>query len=174
MRTVHVVDAVLAGSSLMSPVREEPPGSNHGQMVEAMQSITGGSKGEPWCADDVAYVGSKMLAGCDLKWPLILTGSCEQLRQDAHAKAILRESGPPMRGMIFLLIERSGHAGHTGFVLAVNASGGFRTWEGNTTAPSGTKESIAQTREGWGHFSRSRGPGIDNYRYEFIDWEALV
>lgn len=173
-KTVPIADAVLAGSSLMSPVREEPPGSNRGQMVEAMQRATGGSKGDPWCADDVAYVGSGVLKGCGLKWPLRMTGSCEQLRQDAKTKGVLVTQGPPRRGMVFLLIESNGRAGHTGFVVNVLANGSFDTREGNTTAPSSSKESLAQTREGWGHFDKLRGPGVDKYTYEFIDWEALV
>lgn len=171
-RQFTAAELLLACARALAPVREEPPGSNRGQMVEAMQKLTGGAKGDPWCADDVAFLGRAALGDA---WPLPLTGSCEDLRAFARRHEVLVTKGPPRVGMLCLLIAH-GRAEHVGIVRDVYVGGGFGTWEGNTSAPKGTAvpESIAQTRDGWGHFPKQRGPGFDHLTWEFIDWEALL
>lgn len=162
MTFLSVIDAVLAGTGFLLPVREQPAGSNAGQMVEAILASTGNSKGAPWCAAAVYFVGSRVL-GKD--WPLPKTASCDILLEFARRNKLLVAS--PKRGDVFLILKTDTDAVHTGFVLDCFPQGKFTTREGNTSDP--TKPS---TREGWGFFERTRGGPDDPTHYAFIRWSG--
>lgn len=152
------VELVLLALPLTDGIDEVP--SNRGRAVALMQRVTGGSPGDPWCADYVAYVGSTVLGA---RWPLRLTGSCDELLADARMKGLVRET--PQPGDLFLVMKSATDAVHTGFVTSVFGPAlrdGFRTAEGNTNDGGG--------REGTGTYRRTRGTVADTARYVFVRW----
>lgn len=147
------VEAVLGAARALRFVREEPPGSNAGQAVEAFLQLTGLGKGQPWCAAYVAWVG---VAALGERWPLPRTASCYQLGEFAREWSTLLTTPAP--GDVFLLwYPKLNRFAHTGFVTAAG------TLEGNTSG--------GGSREGWGVFERTRTWGE---RDRFIRWRDLI
>lgn len=142
-------------------IAEEPPGSNAGNEIEAIQRFTGNRKGDPWCASAVAFVGGSMLESA---WPVPKTASCDVILEWARAKGRLVDR--PSFGALFLVMKSDKDATHVGAVEAVNPDGSFKTIEGNAADP--TKPA---TREGVGAFAgRVRGHNGDTTRYAFVQW----
>jgi hypothetical protein len=152
------VDLVLACCRALDFVREEPPNTNAGQAVEAIQKVTGNQRGAPWCASYVAKVGT---AALELLWPLKLTGSVAQLAKEAESRGVLVTV--PLPGDVFVIWFPSlNRFAHTGFVVSVNGSEAV-TIEGNTSG--------GGSREGWGVFTRKRTFGPKD---RFIRWTGLL
>ena len=80
-KTATAIELVLACTRALDFVREEPPNTNAGQAVEAIQKATGNKRGDPWCASYVAKCGTAALG---LQWPLKLTGSVAALAKEAE------------------------------------------------------------------------------------------
>lgn len=121
---------------------KEASGQNDGPHVEAIQRVTGNSKGAPWCASFVTFVLDIAYRG---KNPLKRSASCDVLLEDARAKGWLKDT--PEVGDVFLIMKTPTDAVHTGVVTAVGKVS-VRTIEGNTNE--------GGSRDGWGVFARQR------------------
>jgi hypothetical protein len=113
----------IAGSYL--GVKEDPPKSNRGPVVDLFNQGTG----QKWCGWFVSYVLRK--AGIATKdWPSV---------KDLHARALALNalSTQPSVGAVFLHVTGTGVTGygydHTGFVASVNPDGSWRSIEGNAS-----------------------------------------
>lgn len=156
------VETVLAALRAIRFVKEQPPGSNRGQGVEAMQQLVSISPGSPWCAACVAWAGQSALGK---KWPLPLTGGCAALGDFAKQKKVLMPT--PQVGDVFLLYFPSlKRFGHTGFITGQAEGSAWTTIEGNAADPS-----QPSSREGYGVFQRTRTFGASD---RFIQWTALL
>jgi len=125
---------------LLAFVQESPRNSNKGRWVEALQRIGETDPGQPWCACFVMAVLDIDYQG---KSPLLTTASCEQIYEAAKANGWLTRD--PQPGDIFLEINASGAAHHTGIVENV-ADGIFHEISGNTNDDG--------SREGYGVFEK--------------------
>lgn len=142
-------------------IAEEPPGSNAGNEIEAIQRSTGNKRGDPWCASAVSLVGRTML---ETGWPVPNTASCDVMLEWARKFGRLRET--PELGALFLVMKSVRDATHVGVVESAFTGGSFRTLEGNAADP--TKPA---TREGTGAFEgRVRGTHNDLNKYLFVWW----
>jgi len=120
------VAKMLAIASSYIGVKEYPPGSNRGPVVDKFNEGTGLA----WCAYFVSYVLKQ--AGIATK----TISSVQALYEKARSLGVV--SSTPSVGAVFLHITGSGITGkgydHTGFVAAVAPGGGsFATIEGNAT-----------------------------------------
>lgn len=103
----------------------ETRGANRGAWVEWLQRFTGGSPGDPWCADlvsvvlDIAYFGRS---------PLEATGSTVLLLKVATAKG-WRVDTPEVEDLYFFVRE-NGTPHHVGIVTGVDPLVGIA---GNTS-----------------------------------------
>ena len=118
----------------------EATNHNDGPWVEAIQHVTGNTRGDPWCASFVTFVLDIAYTGTN---PLRRTASCDLLLADAKAKGWLTEKPEP--GDVFLVMRAPDDAVHTGFVRAVGRSS-VATVEGNSNDDG--------SREGWGVVKR--------------------
>lgn len=120
-------------------VKEDPKGSNRGQMVSAYLASTGLGSGYPWCMAFVYYVFNELSKQLGQTNPLPKTAgvmnhwskatkdekiTIEQARQDPN---LIRP------GQIFIMSRPGKGLGHTGIVIGVDPQKGtFTTIEGNT------------------------------------------
>ena len=120
-------------------VKEDPKGSNRGQMVSAYLASTGLGSGYPWCMAFVYYVFNELSKQLGQANPLPKTAgvmnhwskatkdekiTIEQARQDPN---LIRP------GQIFIMSRPGKGLGHTGIVIGVDPQKGtFTTIEGNT------------------------------------------
>lgn len=168
------VELVLGAAALMEGI-VEVGGANAGHAVERIQKRTGNRKGDAWCASYVAEAGAAFLAR---RWPLVLSGSCDDLLRQARKEGWLKD-GPPAIGDVFLVMRTKTDAIHTGFVTGISRETpgrgphtvAFDTIEGNTNPAGG--------REGYGVFRRVRGDADDRALkaglwYAFIHWQPSV
>jgi len=125
--------------SMNRNVKEEPKGSNRGQMVSAYLASTGLGGGFPWCMAFVYYVFNELskqlgqpnplpkTAGCMNHWnaaPADVKITIAQARQDPN---LVRP------GQIFIMSRPGKGLGHTGIVLSVDPQKRtFTSIEGNT------------------------------------------
>lgn len=104
----------------------ETQGPNKGAWVEFLQRFCHGQPGDAWCAYlisvglDIAYYG---------KPPLVRSGSCQVILNNAKAKGFL-VLGPPRFGDLYFFLNSEGRAHHIGAVTAVNPFSGIA---GNTS-----------------------------------------
>lgn len=146
----------------------EQGGENLGQAVGYFQKFVGIKPGDPWCCAFASYVGWHAFYDVSTGksvWPLLLTGGCQALADDAQKKGALGTDPKP--GMLFVLWEQSkGRFGHTGFIVAPEASR-FHTLEGNST--------LDGSDNGWEVADRT-GPHarVFTTKDRFIDWERLI
>jgi hypothetical protein len=161
------IEQVLAAARALEGVAEEPKNSNAGQMVERFLRLVGLSKGNPWCAAFVSFVGHHGLYDPQTKksaWPLPLTGGCTVLGEYALKHKVLDTT--PERGDVFLLwhtVDGVQRFAHTGFVVAVLEDGSCLTLEGNTNSDG--------SREGWLSTYKTRHFGAND---RFVRWSTLV
>lgn len=152
-------DAVVNVARSFRWVRETN-GSNRGEVVDEMVRRTGldPATRSPWCACFVAYCGYAAMRD---RWPLKKVAGCVSLADDAIAKGLLREAPTP--GAVFLIYGKAFDGAtrfkHTGFVVGMNANGGWDTIEGNTNE--------AGHPDGVGVFERVRQFGPSD---RFIHW----
>ena len=164
-REAHIV---LAAARLLLPVREIKGKNNYGRFVETIQRYGGGVPGQPWCAYFVYYVGHGMLGS---EWPMVKTGSCDELLDWATKNSILYDrsdigKGLEMKpGLLFLVMKEKNDATHVGFVEEILPDGRFTTIEGNSTDRG--------IRDGDGVVSNTRDPRGLTW-YKFIDWESML
>jgi hypothetical protein len=152
---IHPINLVLRVAAATVGASEVPPNTNSGPFVERCQKVTGGKKGDPWCADWLAMIGKAAL-GPD--WPRPLTGSVKELHAWANAKGILQTS--PEIGDVFVIwFESLGRFGHTGLVVGDD----HLTISGNTSGDG--------SREGW-----EVGQRIWTFKPQdrFIRWAMLL
>lgn len=125
--------------SLNRNVKEDPKGSNRGQMVSAYLASTGLGSGYPWCMAFVYYVFNELskqlgqanplpkTAGVMNHWstaPKDVKITIEQARKDPN---LVRP------GQIFIMSRPGKGLGHTGIVIGVDPQKRtFTTIEGNT------------------------------------------
>jgi len=125
--------------SLNRNVKEDPKGSNRGQMVSAYLASTGLGSGYPWCMAFVYYVFNELSKQLGQANPLPKTAgvmdhwgkatkdekiTIEQARKDPN---LIRP------GQIFIMSRPGRGLGHTGIVIGVDPQKGtFTTIEGNT------------------------------------------
>lgn len=179
---ISVIDAFVGGCSLLENVEEVPPNSNTGPIVGLIQASTGSKPGDPWCASDMSYVGSKMFAA---RWPLPHTASCNDLAlyaiqhgvfacvarvyDDIQAHGLYGVNGhrvvepntlgtraavvlPPERGDLCLLYNMSAHHFHHAGCVRDVIAQGT-AWR--SWEGNTTKPGQkGDQREGWGHFGK--------------------
>lgn len=121
---------------------KEATNHNDGPWVEAIQRITGNSRGAPWCASFVTFVLDIAFRG---KNPLVRTASCDVMLEFARKHGWLTDKPEP--GDVFLVMKTATDAVHTGLVVSVGKTS-VKTCEGNTNA--------GGSRDGWGVFGRER------------------
>lgn len=125
--------------SLNRNVKEDPKGSNRGQMVSAYLASTGLGSGYPWCMAFVYYVFNELskqlgqtnplpkTAGVMNHWstaPKDVKITIDQARKDPN---LVRP------GQIFIMSRPGKGLGHTGIVIGVDPQKKtFTTIEGNT------------------------------------------
>lgn len=161
---LSAVDLVLRVSAKSEGACELPAGSNGGPYVERVLRRVGLTRGQPWCAAEVADTGTIALGAL---WPLPLTGGCEALHAFAVAHRCLVSD--PDRGDVFLLWHPElKRFGHTGFCATPNPDGSWTTHDGNTTQQGTTGQA---SREGWLKAIKTRR-FTQNDR--FIRWTALL
>lgn len=143
----------------------EVGGENTGQAVRQFLKLAGLNEAAPWCEAFVSYCGHfgclDVLTGTSA-WPLPLTASCYQAGEAARTKGVLMQEPEP--GDQFLLYyDSKGRFGHTGFLVAKNADGTWRTIEGNTNEE-GSREGDRVLMK-----RRTFGP-----KDRFVRWNRLV
>ena len=125
--------------SLNRNVKEDPKGSNRGEMVSAYLASTGLGSGYPWCMAFVYYVFNELSKQLGQTNPLPKTAgvmdhwgkatkdekiTIDQARQDPN---LVRP------GQIFIMSRPGKGLGHTGIVIGVDPQKKtFTTIEGNT------------------------------------------
>jgi hypothetical protein len=129
-------DRVLHVARLLAFIKEQPPGSNSGIWVRAIQGIGGARQGvDPWCVCWVYAVISIAFAG---KPPIPRTASCDVLLEYARHAGILKDD--PQPGDIYLVMnpDNPKDATHAGIVTKVLINGAaFEDISGNTNADGG-------------------------------------
>lgn len=168
MDAALAIEAYLAGFRQVLDVMEHG-GDNHGEMVSKILASVGLEPGEPWCCATVSYVGHRAFMAFDphtlartSRWPLVMTGGCQQLADDAHRKGVLVDT--PQRGDLFVeWFEHYGRFAHTGVIDQVFADGAV-TIEGNTNPK-------PHERNGFGCFVKHRTFGPKD---RFIRWAQLL
>lgn len=146
--------AVLTVAISQVGVREEPPNSNRGRVVESYLKSVGLRGGHPWCAAFTYWCFQQAANDQRRANPMVRTGGCLAHWNGAVARGARRISkadavNNPSRiqpGMVFIM-DFGGGKGHTGFVVAVRG-GLIDTVEGNTDA--------SRTREGGGVYRLTR------------------
>lgn len=105
---IHFAEAELAKN-----VKESPPGSNRGERIDVYNASLG-LYAQPWCASFVywCYKASALARG--IQNPLPKSGYCPYLQDWSRNQK--KRVGQPKRGDIFLVLDSSGTAIHTGFV----------------------------------------------------------
>jgi hypothetical protein len=163
---LSLIDLVLAVAAGKQGAAESPPGSNAGPFPERVQKVTGNTKGDAWCASNVADTGSIACAAAGLKWPLPLTGSVPVLAEFAQKNGILVRT--PQRGDLWLMWSESlKRFAHTGLVRSVSTD--LRTiavQAGNTVRPNAGGD----VREGWLDWVRTETVGPKD---AFVRWINL-
>lgn len=103
----------------------ETRGPNRGAWVQWLQRFTGGSPGDPWCADyasvvlDIGYFG----------WsPLTPTGSTVAMLAEARAQGLIVDT--PKVGDLFFYVRPDGTPHHVGLVTRLTPRWGIA---GNTS-----------------------------------------
>jgi hypothetical protein len=172
----------------------EYAGANAGEGVEWCQRATGNRPPDYWCMSFVSRIGVETFGP---RWPLLMTGSCEEqraflarkgaLRTRAEFDAALAADPGSVLAWVGLLVDMSSghpHAHHTFFVgakleigtprevIAVRPAGGGRGFyctEGNAADPK-----KPGSRDGNGAYTgRVRGSATDSGLYVFGDLGAL-
>lgn len=143
MPRLPITQAYLAALRLLLPVREEPKGSNRGQMVEAFQQSCGGKPGDAWCLQVLQFAGRQMFGA---RWPLLMTGSTNDCAADAKAKKLRYLPSAAEPGDIVLLWHPTRKRFFHAAVLVRLVNGRWDTLEGNTNDEG--------SAEGFGFFAR--------------------
>jgi len=147
MTAPQAVAAVLIEARRYLDVREIPPGSNRGVVIDYCNREAGlDPKGAyPWCCSWAMQVGRQALGH---RWPCPRTASVAALTHWADVQRCLEET--PAVGDLFVIWHPAVHRfAHVGWVTALQADGTVDTIEANTSSGSGS-------REGWGTFARVR------------------
>ncbi len=163
---MNPVAALLDQAQRFLDVRETPPGSNRGVVIDfcllnalpgAWEPFPVGVKGAPWCAGFVSLVGQLALG---LTWPVPRTVSVQVIAEWAedkqHATAFPRAGDLMLR--YYPSLQRYGHIG---IVTAAPSSRKYSTIEGNT--------GVQGSREGWGVFERHYNHK-ENPNVMFVRW----
>ncbi len=134
----------LAALRCLLPVREEPPNSNAGQMVEAFLKTCGHRKGQPWCMAVLSFVGDACFGK---RWPLRMTAGTNDCSDQAKQKKLRFLPSEAEPGDIVLLWSTKTQIFRHAFVLERLQPGGTRwdTLEGNTN-DGGSREGTAFLR----------------------------
>jgi hypothetical protein len=159
--------AVLQVAASQIGVREDPPGSNQGPVVDQYLASVGlDSKDDsyPWCAAFVYWCFEQASAASHVANPVTRTASVLEHWRRSPARRIdaadaIEDPALVQPGFIFVL-STGGGAGHTGLVLAVHG-GKLVTIEGNTNE--------GGSREGIGVFQRESRKLADINR-GFLDY----
>lgn len=161
---IDPIDLLLRVSAKSEGASEVPAGSNAGPYVERVLKRVKLSKGQPWCAAEIADSGVLALESL---WPLPLTGGCQELHDFALKHGVLYSS--PQRGDVFLIWHPElKRFAHTGIIAAIDATGLATTHDGNTTQKGQTG---AASREGWVKAVKQRRFQPED---RFIRWVELV
>jgi hypothetical protein len=151
----------LTKSALDAVTLENPPGSNKGDKVEAMQRSVGISPGDPWCAAFVYSIFKNANLDPAIMRRIPKTGGVNKMWQSAtNAKKITKEEALKnpeliLPGMVFFYLTKNDKGqypgtGHTGMVIKVDKNNKTITSiEGNTNPFDGA-------REGFGSFVITR------------------
>jgi hypothetical protein len=125
--------------SINRNVKEEPKGSNRGQMVSAYLASTGLGAGYPWCMAFVYYVFNELSKQLGQTNPLPKTAGVMNhwTKAPADAKITIDQARKDPNlvrpGQIFIMSRPGKGLGHTGIVLGVDPQKRpFTTIEGNT------------------------------------------
>jgi len=125
--------------SLNRNVKEEPKGSNRGQMVSAYLASTGLGSGLPWCMAFVYYVFNELSKQLGQTNPLPKTAGVMNHWSKAPADSKItidqarKDPNLVRPGQIFIMSRAGNGLGHTGIVLGVDPQKRtFTTIEGNT------------------------------------------
>lgn len=152
------IELVLRCCAATEGASETPANTNAGPYVERVLRICGLTKGQPWCACEVANIGTAALKEL---WPVPRTGGCQALHDWAKRRAIL-ELAPAVGDVFLIWHPELGRFAHTGFVLELKGETA-RTHEGNTSG--------GGSREGWIVAHRTRRFKPED---RFIRWASLV
>lgn len=171
----------------------EYAGANAGEGVAWCQAATGNRPPDYWCMSFVCRVGFETFGA---RWPLLMTGSCEEqraflarkgaLRSRAEFDAAMAHDPHDVLGWLGLLVDLSTgrpHAHHAFLVgarlnigkpdemLATQppAGPGFYVTEGNAADPHGA----ASSNGNGAYTGRVRGHAEDSGLYVFGDLAAL-
>lgn len=151
----------LTKSALDNITLEDPPGSNKGSKVEAMQRSVGVSPGDPWCAAFVYSIFKNANLDPAIMKRIPRTGGVNKMWQSAtNVKKITKEEALKnpdliLPGMVFFYLTKDDKGqypgtGHTGMVIKVDKKNKTITSiEGNTNPFDGS-------REGFGSFMITR------------------
>lgn len=125
--------------SINRNVKEEPKGSNRGQMVSAYLASTGLGGGYPWCMAFVYYVFNELSKQLGQANPLPKTAGVMNhwgtAPKDVKITIEQAKADPNLvrPGQIFIMSRPGKGLGHTGIVLGVDPQKRtFTTIEGNT------------------------------------------
>ena len=125
--------------SMNRNVKEEPKGSNRGQMVSAYLASTGLGGGYPWCMAFVYYVFNELSKQLGQTNPLPKTAGCmshwDKAPADVKITIAQAKQDPNLvrPGQIFIMSRPGKGLGHTGIVLSVDPQKRtFTSIEGNT------------------------------------------
>lgn len=154
--TIDVRIAVLNAARSKKWVRENPPGSNSGEAVNAILAACHCNPGQAWCVAFCFYCLKEVL-GVQWMLPMIAgTETCYDLAVDKSA--LFTE---PQIGAIFLLHsqEAGRRVHHAGFVSSRIGGDLWGTVEGNTS-PDGSPNGV-------GVFARERK---FDFRDRFFYW----
>lgn len=171
LKQLTAIEQFASAAKVLRNIQEHG-GPNAGEMVEVLLASVGLKRGQPWCAAYVSYIGHQAFLNEEdptkSTWPLPMTGGCAELGEYAAAHNVLVEDG--QRGDLFLLkltVEGVHRFAHVGVILSgPDASGRYRTIEGNTNDGDGS-------REGFKVSMRRRT--IDSASgHRFVRWVSLL
>lgn len=149
--TVAAIREVLETAAREVGTTEVPPNSNAGPRVEEYLKMVHLSKGQPWCAAFVAWVGVTALGE---RWPVPRVGGCATLGEWAKKERV-RYLKPKVGDIGLLYFPKLGRFAHTFFIESTpDVQGRWGTIEGNTSG--------GGSREGWGVFRRRRVFGVND------------
>lgn len=166
-RNGNLVKSMACGAFVSMRVRERT-NRNDGEVVEMIQKVSHGSKGDAWCM--FMQQAGTMIAEClcDLVSPMYSSGSCASVREKSP-KEIEVALANAIRGdtVVFKYLTGSRKGlGHTGD-LEKHISPGKTAWlnEGNTTEGRLGEEVV---REGGGAYLTSRIMNTSSMRTEEV------
>lgn len=133
---------------------KEKTGHNDGVLVELLQKVAGGHKGDPWCAFTQMCIIGYVELKTGIKSKVPNSGSCAGIRHSVPVELIIK--GVPRAGDLCIWIHENGN-GHIGMVCSADNEFMFLV-EGNTSAGLDPDGKVDRDGQGCYYTKRSAHP----------------